>query len=115
MPDASVGGHAGDFFVRHSLTYSLLRSSIARVAELADALDLGSSTRKGVEVQILSLAPYCETTYVSWLIDSFHPQRSNGDILGTRLQLHWECVAGSFRKPSGESGHGFTGATQRYL
>ena len=26
------------------------------MAELADALDLGSSTRKGVEVQVLSLA-----------------------------------------------------------
>ena len=35
-------------------------SSIAQVAELADALDSGSSTRKGVEVRILSWAP---TTY----------------------------------------------------
>src|ERR1700686_996278 len=30
----------------------------ARVAELADALDSGSSSRKGVEVRVLSRAPY---------------------------------------------------------
>ena len=33
------------------------RSADADVAELADALDLGSSSRKGVEVQVLSSAP----------------------------------------------------------
>ena len=31
--------------------------NLADVAELADALDLGSSARKGVEVQVLSSAP----------------------------------------------------------
>ena len=30
----------------------------ARVAELVDALDSGSSTRKGVQVRVLSRAPY---------------------------------------------------------
>ena len=30
---------------------------VADVAELADALDSGSSSRKGVEVQVLSSAP----------------------------------------------------------
>ena len=34
----------------------------AHVAELADAPDLGSGTRKGVEVQVLSCAPL-ETLY----------------------------------------------------
>jgi hypothetical protein len=35
----------------------LKHPSAADVAELADALDLGSSARKGVEVQVLSSAP----------------------------------------------------------
>jgi hypothetical protein len=34
------------------------------VAELADALDSGSSSRKGVEVQVLSSAPKILKTYV---------------------------------------------------
>ena len=32
------------------------KESLAKVAELADALDSGSSARKGVEVQVLSFA-----------------------------------------------------------
>jgi hypothetical protein len=33
-------------------------SGNARVAELVDALDSGSSTRKGVQVRVLSRAPF---------------------------------------------------------
>ena len=35
----------------------------ADVAELADALDSGSSSRKGVEVQVLSSAPTFSVLY----------------------------------------------------
>jgi len=38
--------------------YNNVRSSHAGVAELADALDLGSSGSDPVEVQILSPAPF---------------------------------------------------------
>src|SRR5690242_5676904 len=40
-----------------------LPTSLADVAELADALDSGSSSRKGVEVQVLSSAPNISVTY----------------------------------------------------
>ena len=36
---------------------------LAKVAELADALDSGSSARKGVEVQVLSFAPRSRGSY----------------------------------------------------
>jgi hypothetical protein len=36
----------------------LPRTSMARVAELADALASGASSRKGVEVRVLSRAPH---------------------------------------------------------
>jgi hypothetical protein len=39
------------------------RSTCADVAELADALDSGSSSRKGVEVQVLSSAPIKSISY----------------------------------------------------
>lgn len=41
----------------HSSRYSIGSFLAARVAELADALDSGSSPRKGVQVQLLSRAP----------------------------------------------------------
>ena len=42
----------------------------ADVAELADALDSGSSSRKGVEVQVLSSAPIKSVFY-----ERLHPGR----------------------------------------
>ena len=38
------------------------RLQSARVAELVDALDSGSSTRKGVQVRVLSRAPFFAET-----------------------------------------------------
>lgn len=38
----------------------------ARVAELVDALDSGSSTRKGVQVRVLSRAPF-HFQWVMWV------------------------------------------------
>jgi hypothetical protein len=43
--------------VRSTASRKYLRSRAARVAELADALDLGSSGRKSVGVQLPPLAP----------------------------------------------------------
>jgi hypothetical protein len=37
--------------------FTTVRITFAVVAELADALDSGSSARKGMEVQVLSTAP----------------------------------------------------------
>src|ERR1019366_6577081 len=37
--------------------HAIIPSARADVAKLADALDLGSSSRKGVKVQVLSSAP----------------------------------------------------------
>ena len=64
----------------------------ADVAKLADALDLGSSSRKGVEVQVLSSAPitYGELPKCEWGLSgayagscgaSFHPPELRGLFL----------------------------------
>ena len=63
------------------------RFSCARVAELVDALDSGSSTRKGVQVRVLSRAP----SYYQWVTGELprpvdnprYPMNEGGDKMVT--------------------------------
>ncbi len=55
-----------------------VRLHYADVAELADALDSGSSSRKGVEVQVLSSAPFSIT----------YGGSKNGNALVSSFELH---------------------------
>ena len=59
----------------------------ADVAELADALDSGSSSRKGVEVQVLSSAPIKSISYRD--SDALHWRASLlcGTVCGTVLRI----------------------------
>jgi hypothetical protein len=64
-------------FLRYNIvdfnqTADAIRSN-AQVAELADALDSGSSTGNGVEVRILSWAPYFSITYGHAISGAFRP------------------------------------------
>ncbi len=53
------------------------RKLLAQVAELADALDSGSSGRKVVEVRVLSWAPNNSRTYKERLIGSIFTVAEN--------------------------------------
>src|SRR5215813_1609606 len=48
-----------------ALARSYLKGPQAQVAELVDALDSGSSARKGVEVRVFSWAPYVSPSAIA--------------------------------------------------
>ena len=64
-----------------------LPNTHADVAELADALDSGSSSRKGVEVQVLSSAPIKSVTYKNNGLDSCREAQATATVL---LTVSWQ-------------------------